>query len=166
MKKKNNPVGKKYQKHIGRGRKASADVDFSAIQMKDMARLFSVDVSTICKWECPRNKNGSYNAPEVLKWYTNRLESEPSDRTDLENEKLKLQCTKLQIEIDESKKNTVTVQYHREFLADRAADLKDYLMGYAKMNLNEIVMQSIEVIQKYWDKVVRAAMNTYVKNRS
>jgi hypothetical protein len=156
---------KKYTKKKAGVRKLT-EFNFLNIPQKDIARLFSVTPEAVCQWDCPRNANGTYNAVAVVSWYVDRLKSEPSDRDGLETDKLRLQCAKLQIEIDESKKTTVTTQYHREFLAARAADLKDYLMGYAKMNLNEIANQPIEVCQKYWDKIIRNAMNTYVKNRS
>jgi hypothetical protein len=153
----------KYQKRIGPGRKSSADIDFSAIQMKDIARLFSVDVSTVCKWDCPRSPDGTYNAPEVLKWFTARLQSEPSDRTDLENQKLQLQCQKLQLEIDEAKKNTIPISEHRDFLRARAEDMKSYFLDYAAMNLHPIAMQPIETIQKHWRGLVAGCFNSYVK---
>jgi len=136
--------------------------------------VFDITKPTIAKWVedgCPRNEDGSYNIKLVAEWrvkyektkYINK--NDPDEKYLQEIEKIKLQRKKLEMDIETAKKNTIPVQEHREFLAARAADLKDYLMGYAKMNLNEIAGQPIEVCQKYWDKVIRAAMNTYVKNR-
>jgi hypothetical protein len=74
-----------------------------------------------------------------------------------------LQCQKLQIEIDESKKNTIPISEHREFLAARAQDMKSYFLDYAAANLHPIAQQPIETIQKHWRGLVANCFNSYVK---
>jgi transcriptional regulator with XRE-family HTH domain len=141
-------------------------LDLKNVSQTFVAEFFEVTSQAIGQWACPRNNNKNYDLKAVVLWKIAQVSETPSERADLEREKLALQCEKLKLEIEDTRKNTVTTQFHREFLAARAADLKDYLMGYGKMNLHEIAGQPIEACQKYWDKIIRGAMNTYVKNRS
>ena len=143
----------------------SKKIDPRRCSTKDAAILFGMTTQGVGSWDCPRNDDKTYDLGAVFAWRLEQQKTKGSNKTDLEADKLRLQCQKLEIDIETAKKNTIPIQEHREFLAARAIDLKDYLMGYAKMNLNEIAMQPIEVVQKYWDKIIRAAMNTYSKNR-
>ena len=143
----------------------SKHIDPRRCTQKDAALIFGMQAQSLGMWKCPRNDDKTYDLGAVFAWRLEQQKEKGSDRTDLEADKLRLQCKKLEMDIETAKKNTMPIKEHLEFLAARAADLKDYLMGYAKMNLNEIANQPIEVCQKYWDKIIREAMNTYVKNR-
>jgi hypothetical protein len=153
---------KKYTKKKA-GRHKLIEFNFSDIPQKDIARLFNVTPEAVCAWDCPRLANGLYDAIAVLSWYIDRLKNEPSARVDLENEKLKLQCEKLQLEINDQKRNTIPIQEHRDFLRARAADMKSYFLDYAAQNLHPIAMQPVEVIQKHWRGLVANCFNSYVK---
>jgi hypothetical protein len=142
------------------------NLDLSHVSQSFVADVFGITAQSVGMWSCPRNQNRTYDLRAVVQWKLAQVSETPNEKTDLEREKLSLQCEKLKLEIEDTRKNTVTTTYHREFLAARAGDLKDYLMGYGKMNLHEIAGQPIEACQKYWDKIIRGAMNTYVKNRS
>ena len=142
--------------------------DLSCVSQIFAADFFGISSVSLGMWECPRNDDRSYDLKAVVAWKVKK-EAEGKSKNgkeDFEVEKLRLQCQKLEMDIETQKKNTIPISEHREFLAARAGDLKDFLMGYGKMNLHEIAGQPVDVCQKYWDRIVRGAMNTYVKERS
>jgi len=156
---------KKYQKRVGPGRITMKDINFSNVPMKSIARLFGLDVSTVGKWDCQRLSNGNYDAAVVVQWYIEKMKKEPNGKTDLEKEKLRLQCEKLEIEIDERQKNSITIADHNAQITEAMLAFKGYFVDYGKMNLHTIANQPIESLRKYWDELVRLGLNHFSEKK-
>jgi phage terminase Nu1 subunit (DNA packaging protein) len=134
--------------------------------------VFGITKPTIAKWEddgCPRNEDGSYNIKIVAEWrvkyekekYVNK--NDPNEKNSHEAEKIKLQCEKLQIEINESKKNTVPISEVKANLTEIMTVFKSYFTEYGRMNLHLIANKPVEELRKYWDELVRSGLNEFVK---
>jgi len=154
-----------YKKRVGPGRVAAKEIDFSNIPMKAIARLFGVDISTVGKWECPRLSNGNYDAAAVVQWYLDKTKKEPNGKTDLEKEKLRLQCEKLELEIVDRQKNSITITDHNLQLTEAMLSFKSYFTGYGKMNLYLIAGQPIDVVREYWDELIKMGLNHFSEKK-
>lgn len=156
---------KKYKRHTGRGPKGVKESDFSSLPMKDIGRLFDLDVTTVSKWDCPRNPNGTYNAVAVVKWRVDKIkeESKPSGMNGLETQKLKLQCEKLELDLDERKKNSITMDEMKIKMTEAMMAFKRYFADYGKMNLHLVAGKPIKELRGYWDELVKLGLNHFAE---
>lgn len=166
-------------KKLNENKKLSgADVGLLGLDMrhcpqKFILELFNITAPTLKKWEedeCPRSKDGSYNATYVYEWRLKqekrkykKLEDGPDDKDLLSNQKLKLQCEKLEMEIEEQKKNSIQIVDHNRILGECFREFKNAFTEYGKMNLHFVENQPIEKLREYWNEIVKQGLNGLAK---
>jgi hypothetical protein len=152
-----------YNRRVGPGRKSNKPFAFAFLHMKDIGVLFDLNVTTISKWDCPRNSNGTYNAVAVVRWRMDKIKEElkPSSMNGLETQKLKLQCEKLEFDLDERKKNSITIDEMKAKMTEAMLAFKGYFTDYGKLNLHLVANQPIETLRKYWNELVKLGLNHF-----
>jgi hypothetical protein len=138
-------------------------INFSGALREDVARLFGITGEAVSQWDCPRDKNGRYDLDKVVQWKLTKMEDNatPSDRAAKELEKISLQCKKLEAEIDERKKTTMTVEDHKTKVRELAQNFKNYFVEYGRLNLHELVGKDIDTLRKNWDELMRMGLKDF-----
>jgi phage terminase Nu1 subunit (DNA packaging protein) len=157
-------MGKNMRKNA-KMKKGQAPIDFTGALRDDVARLFGITGEAVSQWDCPRDKTGRYDLDRVVQWRMERLrdESRGSDRAGLESEKIRLQCEKLEFEIEERKKNSISMDEHKIQMQQMADTFKDYFTGFGRLNLHDLAGQPIEVLRKRWDNLIKLGMDDFEK---
>ena len=131
-----------------------------------IAEVYGITESAVSQWDCPRLKHGGYDLRKVEAWKEQKRKdvAPPSDRAAAELEKLRLQCKKLEADVDDRLKNTVPLdEYARDF-EQCASELRNYFTEFALLNLHRLLnVQKIEELREYWAELVKAACNNFLK---
>jgi hypothetical protein len=144
---------------------AQARMNFSGALREDVARLFGITGEAVSQWDCPRDKNGRYDLDKVVQWWRAKTEENatPSNRAAKELEKIELQCKKLELEVEERKKNSMSVDEHRIKMQEFEQNVKNYFWEYGKLNLHELVGKDIDTLRKYWEELIRLGIKDFVE---
>ena len=156
----------KYKKQKSGGSRKIIFPDVTCLPQTVIAAIFGIGPQSVNAWDCPRNGDGTYSSPEVIKWRIEKLTAKPEDKTELENQKLKLQCEKLQLDLDDSRSKNIAIEDHEQILLGRAESLKRYWTETFTRNLHHFCHKSIEQIRPLAERFIREAMNTYARTHS
>jgi hypothetical protein len=151
----------KYKKRATGGSNKIIFPDVTCLPQTVMAAILGIGGQTLNAWDCPRNSNGTYSSAEVISWRIEKMNKKPNEKGDLEKDKLRLQCEKMEIEISDLKLKNISIEDHQQILLGRAESLKRYWTETFKRNLHHFCHKSIEQIRPLAERFIREAMNTY-----
>jgi hypothetical protein len=154
----------KYKKQKSGGGRKIKFPDVTCLSQTVMAAILGITPQSLNAWDCPRNTDGSYSSKVVIDWIKGKVSSKPTEKIDLEKEKLKLQCEKLQLDLDDSRSKNIAIADMEQIFCGRAESLKRYWTEVGNRNLHHFCHKSIEQLRPLWDRFIREAMNTYARN--
>jgi hypothetical protein len=138
--------------------------ELSGFLIIEVAAIFGVSEAAVSAWKCPREAGGSLNLGEVIRWREAQIRNKPTDRTDLEKDKLRLQCEKMQIEIDALKAENIPLETHKQIMTGRMMSLKNMMIEFFAKNLHHFAHKSIEQLRPLIQEHIAALMNHYSSN--
>ena len=120
--------------------------DFSCLKQKDICYLFQITRKTVYNWgqlNCPVNKDKSYDLRDVIVWRLNRVQAENVDesKSDLDKQKLTQQIRKLELEIAEKEKKTITREKFEDIQRNQAAELMEFVKSGFMRNSMAMIMK-------------------------
>lgn len=126
--------------------------------------MYGLTEATVSSWKCPREPGGTLNIGEVIRWREAQVKDKPSDRKDMEKEKLRLQCEKMTIEINRMKAENIPLETHKQIFASRAMSLKAFMTEFFSKNLHHYAHKSIEQLRPMNEEHITAMLNHYSSN--
>jgi hypothetical protein len=144
--------------------KERIDPDISHITQSLFSKIMGKAQGTISKLdECPRNPDGTYDptiaGPWVIEYFSN-----PSDKADLEKDKLRLQCQKMEIEIEALKAENIPLETHKQIMSGRAMSLKNFIVEFFAKNCHQLAHKSIDQIRPQLQEWAAAMLNHFSSN--
>lgn len=148
--------------------------DIYKLKKKDICTIFDVTEKTIFNWVkygCPRNDDDSFDLKNVIAWYVKRIEEskEDSSKIDLDKKKLVKQIRKLELEIADKEKKTISREKFEEIQRNQATELMDYVKGGFKRNSLTMIANlglSADKLQKYndvMDKFMKDMFDAFIE---
>jgi hypothetical protein len=114
---------------------------------------------------CPRNKDGSYCLPDVVKWYRKRA-VDVSGRSPLQDEKTKAEIELLRAKISNLQDTTMLKTDHKEILNRLICNIKDFwLSGCRKIAPDFINCPDAITAQNILTQFVQHGLNTIAGKR-
>jgi transposase len=138
--------------------------ELSGFLIQEIAAIYGITQQAVGQWGCPREKGGTLNLGEVIKWREAQLKQKPAGKEDLEKDKLRLQCEKMQIDIDRLKAETMPVEMHEQIMTSRAASLTHYMKEFFSRNIHQLVGKSLEDLRGTMTEWIAVMMNSYSSN--
>ena len=114
-------------------------LDIKKLKERDIEDIFDISHKTAYNWikyGCPRNTDDSFDLKEVVVWWRNRIESKKDDesKVDLDKKKLVQQIKKLELEIADKEKKTITREKVEDIQRNQAHGLMEFLTNGFKRN--------------------------------
>jgi hypothetical protein len=128
-----------------------------------VAAVYGCTHNAIVQWDCPRNEDGSYNLATIVKWREDKLKGKDNSQDDLEKLKLKLQCDKLQFEVETLNSKRIAIETYEEETRQRILHYKRYWQEVFIRNLHFFAHKSIKELRPIATKFVQDALNTYAQ---
>jgi hypothetical protein len=138
--------------------------ELSGFLITEVAAIYGLTEAAVSAWDCPREKAGTINLGEVIRWRDAQQKQRPSEKVDLEKEKLRLQCEKMGIEINRLREENIPLETHKQIMASRAMSLKNYIMEFWNKNIHHLAHKSIEQLRPVVQEYVGAMLNHYSSN--
>jgi transposase len=138
--------------------------ELSGFLITEVAAIYGMTEASVSQWECPREKAGTLNLGEVIRWREAKVKEKPSDKTDLEKDKLRLQCQKMEIEIEALKAENIPLETHKQIMAGRAMSLKNFIVEFFAKNCHQLAHKSIDQIRPQLQEWAAAMLNHYSSN--
>ena len=138
--------------------------DLKGYSQAEVAEIFGMGRSWVGEWDCPKDPDGTWDLGVVVRWYIAGQKKKPRAKIDLENQKLGLQCEKMQIEIDSLKAESIPLETHKSIFASRALSLKNYFTEFFTKNIHLYAHKSIEQLRPMVQEHIAAMMNHYSSN--
>jgi phage terminase Nu1 subunit (DNA packaging protein) len=119
---------------------------WKCLKQKDIKHLFAITRKTVFNWTkygCPVNDDKSFDLRSVIKWRESRIEEkkEDTDKVDLDKQKLVKQIRKLELEIADKEKKTISREKFEEIQRKQATELMDFVKGGFKRNSLKIISE-------------------------
>ena len=138
--------------------------DLSGFLIQGVAAIYKLTRDAVAAWDCPREKGGTLNLGDVVPWRDAQMKQKPSGKTDLETEKLRLQCQKLEMDITRMQSEMITLETHKQIMTSRALSLKNFLFELSDKNANLLCQKSVEQVRPQLREMMTAALNHYSSN--
>ena len=130
---------------------------FNCLKQKDIMYIFGIDRKTVFNWMkygCPVSEDKSFDLREVVKWKISRVEAEGVDEAkgDLDKRKLIQQIRKLELEIAEKEKKTITREKFEDIQRKQAHELMDFVKSGFMRNSLAMIMKlglAANMLQKF-----------------
>jgi len=138
----------------------------------DIASIFGISetsVDNMVKRGCPRNQDKSFDLKSVIRYREKNIKEQApsSDKSELELEKMQSQIEKLNLEILDKKKKTISREKFEEIQRNQASELMDFLKNGYKRNspvlCSRIGIQNITAFNEEMDGFVKACMDAFIK---
>jgi hypothetical protein len=147
-----------------RGVVAEPDHDLRGFTIREVADIYGLSEPAVSVWDCPRQEDGRLNLRDVVPWRDKRQSEKPTDKADLEKDKLRLQCQKMEIEIEALKAENIPLETHKQILAGRAMSLKNYILEFFAKNIHLYAHKSIDQLRPMSQEHVAAMLNHFSSN--
>ena len=146
----------------------------NGLKQKDIEYVFDITRKTVFNWMkygCPVNKDKTFDLREVMRWKTKREESEKKDEStkELDKKMLVQKIRKLELEIADKEKKTITREKFEDIQRRQANELMEFLTNGFKRNSPVICAKlglSGDKIVKYnevMDDFIKHAMDSFVE---
>lgn len=132
------------------------------LAQKDLASAFGVTPQAICRWQCPRNDDGTYDLPVVFEWQEQRIAaafvSEGPDKDEYDRRYRKAKAERLELELQKIRGDLVPTTEVVEELGRLLEGLKQDLLRLPAALAPELESRTAQQIHRTLDARVRAAI--------
>jgi hypothetical protein len=147
-----------------RGTVAEPNHDLSGFTLREVGELYCITEQAISVWDCPRQEDGRLNLRDVIPWRDKKQQEKPSDKADLEKDKLRLQCEKMSIEIEALKAENIPLETHKQIFASRAMSLKNFIQEFFSKNIHLYAHKSVDQLRPMVQEHIAAMLNHFSSN--
>jgi hypothetical protein len=129
-------------------------------------RCLGVSREALNKWvnkeSCPRNQDGTYSLPEVIKWRVTQIEARYDQPIGLKEEKLKKEIEFLQTRINEKNDTTMDRELHETILVSRAGSLRTFFEKTFMSNAIHLAGKTVDEVRAVLYDLLKSAMDAYL----
>jgi hypothetical protein len=139
------------------------DSPYRTLSRIELAKIFGVTNKQVGVWVregCPSNSDDTLNTEAVFRWYVQR-EVDRISKGGLKDEKLKLECQRLEAQIAKINDTTIDRTFHEQVLVSRASSLRTFFEKTAMSAATDFVGLSLDQSRVKLLALFRRAMGEY-----
>ena len=144
----------------------SGFINDSACTVKRITDCFSITRMTLNNWvndqACPKNADGTYSLPAVIKWRIAKIEAQNEQPIGLKEEKLKKEIEFLQTRINEKNDTTIDRALHETILVSRAGSLRSFFEKTFMSNAIHLAGKTVDEVRTVMYDLLKHAMDAYL----
>ena len=120
--------------------------EIERLKKLEVSDIFGITEKTVFNWikyGCPKNEDETYSLKDIIEWRNKRIEEDKKDETtkELDRKMLVQRIRKLELEIADKEKKTISREKFEEIQRKQATELMEFVKGGFKRNSLKMISE-------------------------